>query len=81
MLNAFLFKKIEEKDIANIWFQQEDAACHTAETARDLSRPFFEDRLISHSAVVVRPPRSYDSTSLDYYLLKISVNPTETRDN
>ena len=28
MLNEFLFIKIEEKDIGNIWFQQE---CHTAE--------------------------------------------------
>ena len=31
MLNEFLFTKIEEKDIGNIWFQQDGATCHTAE--------------------------------------------------
>ena len=32
MLNEFLFTKIEEENIANIWFQQDGATCHTAET-------------------------------------------------
>ena len=31
MLNEFLFTKIEEEDIGNIWFQQDAAKCHTAE--------------------------------------------------
>ena len=31
MLNKFLFTKIEEKDIGNIWFKQDCATCHTAE--------------------------------------------------
>ena len=31
MLNKFLFTKIEEEDIGNIWFQQDGATCHTAE--------------------------------------------------
>ena len=30
MLNEFLFTKIEEDDIGNIWFQQHCATCHTA---------------------------------------------------
>ena len=30
MLNEFLFTKIEEEDIGNIWFQQEGATCHIA---------------------------------------------------
>ena len=30
ILNNFLFRKIEEEDMGNIWFQQDDAACHTA---------------------------------------------------
>ena len=29
MLNEFLFIKVEEKDIGNIWFEQEGATCHT----------------------------------------------------
>ena len=31
-------------------------------------RPIFEDRVISRSADVVRPPWSCDLTTLDYYL-------------
>ena len=30
MLNDFLFTKIEEKDVDNIWFQKDNATCHTA---------------------------------------------------
>ena len=28
ILNEFLFTKIEEEDIDNIWFQQDGATCH-----------------------------------------------------
>ena len=31
MLNEFLFTKIEEEDIGNIWFQQDGATCYTVE--------------------------------------------------
>ena len=39
MLNEFLFTKIKEVDIGNIWFQQGGAMCHTAEAAVDVLRP------------------------------------------
>ena len=52
MLNEFLFTKIEEQDIGNIWFQQDGAACHTAEATLDDLRPFFEDRIISRRAAI-----------------------------
>ena len=68
MLNEFLFIKIEDKDIGNIWFQQDGAACHTAEATFDVLRPVFEDRIISRTADVVWPPRSYDLRPSDYYL-------------
>ena len=42
--------------------------CHTAEATLDVLRPVFEDRIISHRADVVWPPRSCDLTPLDYYL-------------
>ena len=54
MLNEFLFTKIEEEDIGNIWFQQDSATCYTAEAALDVLRPVFEDRC--------------DLTPLDNYL-------------
>ena len=68
ILNEFLFTKIEEEDIGNIWFQQDGATCHTAEATLDVLRPVFEDRIISPRADVVWPHRSYDLTTLDYYL-------------
>ena len=37
MLNEFLFTKIEDEDIGNIWFQQDSAMCHTAEATFDES--------------------------------------------
>ena len=68
MLDEFLFTKIKEKDIGNIWFQQDGTTCHTAEATLGVLRPFFEDRIISHKVDVVWLPRSCDLTPLDYYL-------------
>ena len=68
MWNEFLFTKIEEEDIGNIWFQQDGATYHTTEATIDVLRPVFEDRIISRRADVVSPPRSCDLTPLDCYL-------------
>ena len=67
ILNEFLFTKIEEEDIGNIWFQHDSATCRTAEATLDVLRPVFEDRIISRRADVVWSPRSYDLTPLHYY--------------
>ena len=40
MLNEFLFTKIEEKDIGNIWFQEDGATL-------DVLRPVFEDSTLN----------------------------------
>ena len=69
MLNEFLFTKIVEQDIGNIWFQQDGATCHTSEATLDVLRLVFKDRIISRRADVVWPPRSCDLTPLDYYVL------------
>ena len=66
MLMEFLFTKIEEEDIGNIWFQQDGVTCHTAESTLNVLRPVFENRIISH--IIVWQPRSCDLTPLDYYL-------------
>ena len=68
MLNEFLFTKIEEEDIGNIWFQLDDATYHTADATLDVLPPVFEDRIISLRADIVWPPWSCDLTPLDYYL-------------
>ena len=85
MLNEFLFTKIEEKDIGNIWFQQDGATCYTAEPTLDVLRPVFEDRIMSRRDDVVWPPRSCDLIPLDYYLWgavkdKYYANKPETND-
>ena len=67
-MNAFLFTKIEEEDIGNIWFQQDCATCHTVEATLSVLRPVFEDRIINHRADVVWPSRGCDLTPLNYYL-------------
>ena len=82
MLNEFLFTKIEEEDIGNIWFQQNGAMRHTAEATLDVLRPVFEDRINNRKADVVWSPRSCDLTPLIYYLwgaVKDSVTPTSQR--
>ena len=68
MLNEFLFAKIKEEDIGNIWFQQDSAMYHTTEATLDGLGPIFKYRIISRRADVVGPPRSCDLTQLDYYL-------------
>ena len=46
MLNAFLFTKIEEEDIVNIWFQQDGATYHTAEATLGVGLLFVGCRQI-----------------------------------
>ena len=42
MLNEFLFTKIEEEDIGNIWFQQDGAMCHSTEAILDVCALFLK---------------------------------------
>ena len=39
MLNEVLFRKIEEEDISNIWFQQDGTTCHTTIATLDVLHP------------------------------------------
>ena len=64
----FLFTKIEEEDIGNIWFQEDGATCHTAAITLDVLNLVFEDRIISRRADVVWLPRCCDLTPLNDYL-------------
>ena len=41
MLKEFLFTKIEDKDIGNIYLQQDGATCHSAKATFDVLRPIF----------------------------------------
>ena len=68
ILNGFLFPKVEEDDIEDIWFQQDGATCHTANVTIDLLRTVFENRIISRNSDANWPPQRCDLTSLEYVL-------------
>ncbi|GFS65192.1 transposable element Tc3 transposase [Trichonephila clavipes] len=55
-------------DVQVLWFQQDGTTCHTARATIDLLKDTFGDRIISRFGPVNWPPRSCDSTPLDYFL-------------
>ena len=67
-VNQFLWPKLRESDVDNIWFQQGGAPCHTARLTMTLIREEFDERVISRGAEVAWPPRSCDLTPLDFFL-------------
>ena len=52
---------MQEPDLHDMWFQQDDATCHTVRVTMDLLRGEFGEHYISHSEPVNWPP-------LDYFL-------------
>ena len=83
MLNAFLFTKIEEEDIGNIWFQQNGTTYHIAEVALVVLCPIFEDRI---SAAELMLFGQLGATIWHHWSIicgvpsKISVTPTNQRE-
>ena len=69
MLDEFLFSKIEEVDMDDIWFQWNGATYFTADVIIDLLCTVFKNRIISRNSDVNWPPRSCNLTPLDYFLL------------
>ena len=74
MLNEFLFTKIEEENIDNIWFQQET------------TQPKLHSMFCALFLKIALSPRSSDSTPFAYYLWdafkdKCYVDKPETIDN
>ena len=49
MLNEFVFTKIEEEDIGNIWFLQDGTMWYTTEATLDVLCSVFKDRITSQS--------------------------------
>ncbi|GFW41009.1 uncharacterized protein TNCV_414181 [Trichonephila clavipes] len=68
MITNFFIPELNNHDVQELWFQQDDAKCHTARAPIDLLKDTFGDRLISRFGPVNWPPRSCDLTSLDYFL-------------
>ncbi|GFW90928.1 transposable element Tc3 transposase [Trichonephila clavipes] len=64
--NSFI-PELNNRDVQELWFQQDGATCHTARATIDLLKDTLGDRLISHFGPVNCPPRSWDLTPLDYF--------------
>ena len=71
--------------MADMWFQQDDATCHTANETIQLPHETFPGCVLSHFGDQNWPSRSCDLTPLDFFLwgyLKSKIyvnNPTTTR--
>lgn len=68
MLTSFLWPKLDEHDVDDLWFQQDGASCHAANDTMALLRSKFGSRVISRRADKEWPPRSCDLSPLDYFL-------------
>ena len=83
MLREFLWPKLNEMDVNQLWFQQDRATSHTSRETIALLRSKFDDRIISRNGEVSWPPRSCDLTPLDYFLWgylksKVYINNPQT---
>ncbi|GFW56902.1 uncharacterized protein TNCV_161321 [Trichonephila clavipes] len=68
MITNFFFPELNNHDVQELRFPQDDATCHTARATIDLLKDTLGDRLISRFGPVNWPPRSCDLTPLDYFL-------------
>ncbi|GFY35132.1 transposable element Tc3 transposase [Trichonephila clavipes] len=59
---------VNNRDVQELWFQQDGATCHTARATIDSLKDTLGDRLISRFGPVNWPTRSCDLTPLDYFL-------------
>ncbi|GFV30900.1 transposable element Tc3 transposase [Trichonephila clavipes] len=68
MITNFFIPELNNHDVQELWFQQNDATCHTARATVNLLKDTLGDRLILRFGSVNWPPRSCDLTPLDYFL-------------
>ena len=82
MITQFFLPKLDDIDVNNMQFQQDDATCHIANERIQLLHETFAGCVLSHFGDWL--PRLYDLTPLDFFLwgyLKSKVyvnNPTTT---
>ena len=68
MLEQFVIPNLAGMKLTRgVWFQQDNATCHTARVCMQLLRKKFKGRLISKFGDVWWPPRSPDLTVPDFY--------------
>ena len=79
MLEEFLFPKIEEDGMDDIWFQQDGSTWHTANVTIDLLRTVFEKRIISRNSDVNWAHRSNKGLSARKRVEVLSTFQTEAK--
>ena len=47
MITQFFLPKLDDINVANMWFQQDDATCHTANETIQLLQETFPGRVLS----------------------------------
>ena len=67
-ITQFFLLKLNDIDVADMWFQQDDATCHTANETIQLPHETFLNRVLSRFGDQNWPPRSCDLTPLDFFL-------------
>ncbi|GFY24140.1 transposable element Tc3 transposase [Trichonephila clavipes] len=63
MITNFFILELDNRDVQELWFQQDGATCHTARATIDLLKETFGDHLISRfgpSSVYADKPQTHD---------------------
>lgn len=60
--------KLQDMNVYDMWFQQDGATCHTVQKAIQLQHESFPGLVTSRFGDKNWPPRSCDSTPLDFLL-------------
>ncbi|KAK0166333.1 hypothetical protein PV328_004759 [Microctonus aethiopoides] len=68
MIIHYFIPKLQNINTDDMWFQQDDAICHTARETIQLLHGSFPGRVISRFGDRNWPPRSCDLTPLDFFL-------------
>ena len=68
MIIQFFLPKLDDIDVANMWFQQDDVTCHTANETIQLLHETFPSREFSCFGDQDWPPRSCALKPLNFFL-------------
>ena len=68
MITRFFLPRLDDIDVADTWFQQDDATCYTADETIQSPHETFPDRVLSRFGDQNWLPRSCDLTPLDFFL-------------
>ena len=63
----FLWPELEDMDVDDVYFQQDGATCHISGKTIGLLRKKSLGRVISRNGDYNWPPKSCDSTPLDFF--------------